>query len=83
MVIAFRQVDDNGDGLISYREFIEFCKATLRITLPKSDLYALWRQLDINNSGVINFAEFTSVIFPHVNIDALAEHAMSAGEIRS
>ena len=82
VVIAFRQVDDNGDGLISYREFIEFCKATLRITLPKSDLYALWRQLDINNSGVINFAEFTSVIFPHVNIDALAEHAMSAGEIR-
>ena len=34
VVIAFRQVDDNGDGLISYREFIEFCKATLRITLP-------------------------------------------------
>jgi len=48
-----------------------------------SELYNLWRQIDINGSGVINFSEFTSVIFPNVDIEALAEEAAQAGEIKS
>jgi hypothetical protein len=73
VVIAYRQIDDNGDGLISFREFLEFCKATLRLKLSKAELYSLWRQLDINDSGVINFSEFTSVIFPHINVEAITD----------
>lgn len=61
---------------------MEFSRATLRLTLNKTDLYGLWRQLDINGSGVINFSEFTAAIFPNVDLDALAKSAESAGEIK-
>ena len=68
--------------MISFREFVDFSRTTLRLKIPKQDLYDLWRQLDINGSGVINFSEFTSAIFPNVDLDALAESAASAGEIK-
>ena len=83
VVVAYRQIDDNGDGVISFQEFVEFCTQRLRLVLPKPELYTLWRQIDINGSGVINFSEFTSVIFPNVDLDTLASEATSAGEIKN
>ena len=57
VVVAYRQIDINNDGLISFHEFIEFCQKRLRLKLSKPELYELWRQLDLNGSGVINFSE--------------------------
>lgn len=59
----------NGDGLVSFNEFIAFCQGPLRITLTKAEIYQLWRVIDINDSGAINFSEFTEIIFPHVNLE--------------
>ena len=45
VVVAYRQIDDNGDGVISFQEFVEFRTQRLRLVLPKPELYTLWRQM--------------------------------------
>ena len=54
--MAYKQIDINNDGLISFHEFIEFCQKRLRLKLSKPELYELWRQLDLNGSGVVSAA---------------------------
>jgi hypothetical protein len=73
VVLAYHQLDINGDGLIAFEEFVTFCQGQLHLDkLSKPEFYDIWRKMDLNGSGVINFSEFTSMLFPNVSLEAVA-----------
>lgn len=62
---AFKQFDNDGDGLIDEKEFNHFVTGVLGLKLKKPDLIKLWGMLDVNRSGNVNFTEFTEMLFPN------------------
>lgn len=64
-MIAFKQFDNDGDGLIDEKEFNHFVTGVLSLELKKPDLVKLWGMLDLNRSGNVNFTEFTEMLFPN------------------
>jgi hypothetical protein len=62
---AFKQFDNDGDGLIDEKEFNHFVTGVLGLQLKKPDLVKLWGMLDLNRSGSVNFTEFTEMLFPN------------------
>jgi hypothetical protein len=67
--MAFKHVDKNKDGLISFGEFVSFLTDTLGLVVPKGDLRVLWRTFDEDNSGSIDFREFVTALFPSYQQD--------------
>lgn len=63
-VVAFQQVDRDGNGEISYYEFIQFLQDVLGLQVSKRELKSLWRMIDENLSGSIDFREFADALFP-------------------
>ena len=61
---AFRQMDVNRDGYISYFEFNKFLREVLGLKVPKREMRQLWRMMDEDNSGLIDQREFEYAMFP-------------------
>ena len=57
----FRQVDADGSGLISYKEFVDMVRRLLKLSalqMPESRLRGMWRTLDTSGDGVLQSGEF-------------------------
>ena len=63
---AWKLVDTNGDGMISFSEFQQFLvnKTTRKLlgTYSNSMIYQIFSNLDRNNNGVIELYEFMQII---------------------
>ena len=69
VIVAFRQFDEDGSGLIEAIEFSRFISDVLGLSLERTELNMLWSMLDINGSGAINYVEFHSMLFPKTHLD--------------
>lgn len=70
---AFKEFDQDGDGLIDESEFGKFVVGILGLALKKQELQKLWAMLDTNMSGSVNYTEFAAMLFPdHDFGDSLA-----------
>ncbi|KAL1524573.1 hypothetical protein AB1Y20_019463 [Prymnesium parvum] len=57
----FKQLDDEGVGRVTYREFVVMVRNKLRISAaraPREQLQALWRSLDVESTGFVKPGEF-------------------------
>jgi hypothetical protein len=66
-IVAFEQMDQDGNGEISWPEFTDFLLEVLGLQISKKELKHLWRMIDENASGSIDFQEFSDAIFPDYN----------------
>ena len=56
----FNRMDENGDGMLSYNEFLKACSMFgLSEDITSDDLRLLFHELDINGDGSLDIREFT------------------------
>ena len=72
MMLAFRTMDKDGSGQISYLEFKESVTKLLDIKMDKAKLRKVWKSLDNDESDSVAYREFCSIFFPDADIDVLA-----------
>ena len=69
--VAFEQMDQDGNGEVSWDEFLVFLTEVLGLQIPKKELKSLWRMIDENASGTIDFNEFSDALFPSAKTDGV------------
>lgn len=74
---AFKQFDEDGNGLIDEKEFVQFVVGVLGLKLKKPELVKLWGMLDVNRSGTVNFVEFSEMLFPYHTFEEEDENEKS------
>lgn len=62
-LVAFRQFDTDGNGLIDANEFTFFVSNVLGLRLRKPELNDLWRMIDVNGSGAVS--ALPAAVDPH------------------
>ena len=50
----FNIMDDSKDGLISYKDFLDFCKS---FNAPQEAIDMIFKDADANGDGVIDYSE--------------------------
>jgi hypothetical protein len=63
-VVAFEQMDQDGNGEVDWHEFTTFLLDVLGLQITKRELKNLWRMLDESMTGTITFQQFTDALFP-------------------
>lgn len=58
--LIFKSVDVNGDGLLSFAEFVAFLERYEPGKVPRGDMDPLFTAIDTDNSGEISLDEFES-----------------------
>jgi len=88
VVAAFRSVDTNGTGYISYTEFKSYVRKTLELEFAPVEMRSVWRTIDGDETDEVKFLEFAAALFPKVSVEMqlqqLAQHkgAATAAEQR-
>ena len=72
MMSAFKSMDKDGNGQISYLEFKDTVLRLLDIRMDKAKLRKVWKSLDNDESDSVAYREFCSIFFPDADIDVLA-----------
>ena len=57
----FKEFDENGDGRISYEEFMMMIRCTINVSekqLREETIRSVWHAIDMDNNGSIDIAEF-------------------------
>ena len=76
LALMFRELDKNGDGVISKDELIEAFSIDMDLKAAELEVERIMKQVDVNNSGSIDYTEFTmactekSVLLSKENLDA-------------
>ena len=54
----FNQIDVNGDGRITEKEFLNGLKSKLKIATLEDDVHLIFKNIDMDNNGYIEYEEF-------------------------
>ena len=60
LLAKFHEVDTNGDGVLSLREFRRFMKFMLKMNMSDNDIEILFDRFDQDKDGTLDLSEFTT-----------------------
>eukprot|EP00096_Caligus_rogercresseyi_P011330 TRINITY_DN4423_c0_g1_i1.p1 TRINITY_DN4423_c0_g1~~TRINITY_DN4423_c0_g1_i1.p1 ORF type:complete len:166 (-),score=59.39 TRINITY_DN4423_c0_g1_i1:1195-1692(-) len=70
--LAFKAIDKNGDGFVSYSEFTKICP-----NLNKEQIESAFRKFDADGTGRINYKEFCSMMRKYQDKASASSNASS------